>query len=63
MSRNTKNWLMGIAATLIAALVIGVGTTFASDHDKVTEMYQALPRVEKKLDNLSCYMMGDYCKD
>lgn len=49
MSRGLKNWLIGIAATMVTALVLGVGTVLAADHDKVTAMFAALPRIEAKL--------------
>ena len=52
MSHSTKNWLLGIAASLITALLVGGGATFAADHDKVTVMYDTLPRLERKLDAL-----------
>lgn len=62
MSRSMKNWLAGIVAALVTALLVGVGATFASDHDKVTEMYQTLPRMERKIDALACYIMQVDCQ-
>lgn len=53
MSRTSNNWLLGVATVLVTALIIGIGTTLASDHDKITRFEEALPRIEAKIDEIT----------